>query len=119
LLCRDLIFQAKIRGTAEGLGYAMVVVGDAESVKAQIQARRPCVVIVDLSAGESASPGALGEYLGVAGPEIPFLGFGSHVETAVLAAARAAGCHVVMPRSKFSAELPAILKRYFEGRPDH
>jgi DNA-binding NarL/FixJ family response regulator len=115
LLCRDLIFLSKIKGTAETLGYRMVVAGDVAGAKAQIEACRPRVVIADLSAGPVAAPEAFSEYIRMAGPSTRFVGFGSHVDTALLAAARAAGCQTVMPRSKFSAELPVLLKSYFEG----
>ena len=43
----------------------------------------------------------------------PFVAFGSHVDTEALAAAGAAGCDPVLPRSKFSAELPDLIRRYF------
>jgi hypothetical protein len=39
--------------------------------------------------------------------------FGPHVDANALVAAKAAGCQVVMPRSKFSAELPDLLRCYF------
>ena len=37
---------------------------------------------------------------------------GSHVDKVRLNQARAAGCDEVLPRSKFSAELPDLLLRY-------
>ena len=43
------------------------------------------------------------------------MAFGSHVDTEALAAARAAGCDPVMPRSKFTAELAKLIERYFRG----
>jgi DNA-binding NtrC family response regulator len=118
VLCRDLIFLSKIKGTAEALGYRIIVAGDVATAKAQIESRRLCVVIVDLSAGAVAAPNALLEYLRAAGPGTQFVAFGSHVDTDLLAAARTAGCHTVMPRSKFSAELPVLLRSYFRERTD-
>jgi predicted metal-dependent hydrolase len=40
---------------------------------------------------------------------IPILCYGPHVDEALLAAARAAGANVVVPRSRFSRNLPALL----------
>ncbi|MGZ3385055.1 MAG: hypothetical protein ACXWNF_09120, partial [Isosphaeraceae bacterium] len=59
-------------------------------------------------------------YQGLAGPATAFVAFGSHVDTEALAAARAAGCDPVMPRSKFSADLPELIRRFFGpmGRED-
>jgi hypothetical protein len=44
--------------------------------------------------------------------------FGSHVDKARLDQARAAGCDEVLPRSKFSGELPELLRRYL-GAAEH
>jgi hypothetical protein len=38
------------------------------------------------------------------------IAFGAHVQTGLLEAARAAGCDEVLPRSRFSAQLPELLK---------
>jgi hypothetical protein len=37
------------------------------------------------------------------------MAYGSHVDTATLRAARAAGCDPVLPRSKFVEDLPICL----------
>ena len=44
-------------------------------------------------------------------PRPPMIAFDSHVNTARIQAARDAGCDEVLPRSRFSAELPELLKR--------
>jgi hypothetical protein len=76
---------------------------------------QPCVVFVDLAAGDLVEPAVLLKLQAVAGPMTPFVAFGSHVDTDALATAQAAGCAAVMPRSKFSAELPALIRHYFQG----
>jgi hypothetical protein len=113
LLCRDLIFTTKVTGTAAELGYPMLVASAESQAKLMIETYRPQVVFVDLTAGEMAAPGALSAYQKLAGPNAWFVAFGPHVEADTLAAAKAAGCHVVMPRSKFAAELPALMRQYF------
>jgi hypothetical protein len=113
LLCRDLIFTTKVTGTAAELGYLILVASAEPQVKFMIETCRPRVVFVDLTAGEMATPDALNAYLELAGPNVRFVAFGPHVEADTLAAAKAAGCHLVMPRSKFVAELPDLMRRYF------
>ena len=113
LLSRDMIFTSKIIGTARDLGHKVMVAGNSALAAAMIEQWRPKVVFVDLAAGELVSPPALLAYQIAAGPGTPFIAFGSHVDTAALETARAAGCDPVMPRSKFSAELPEIIRRYF------
>lgn len=115
LLSRDLMFTVKITGTAQELGHKVQVAGDAESASALIREQRPKAVFVDLAAGPLVSAETLQALQAVAGPDVPFIAFGSHVDTGALAAARAAGCDPVMPRSKFSAELPALIRRYLGG----
>jgi len=113
LLSRDLIFTSKITGTARELGHKVLVAGDAALAASMIGQWRPRVVFVDLAAGDLVSPPALIALRTAAAPGTPFLAFGSHVDTAALSAAAAAGCDPVLPRSKFTAELPALVRRYF------
>jgi hypothetical protein len=40
---------------------------------------------------------------------------GPHVDAERLAQARAAGCSLALPRSKFSADLPELLRRCFSS----
>jgi CheY-like chemotaxis protein len=115
LLSRDLIFTTKITGTARELGYRVMTAGNAALAAAMIGQWRPRAVFVDLAAGDLVSAPALVAYQKAAGPGVPFVAFGSHVDTAALAAARSAGCDPVLPRSKFSAELPELIRRYLGG----
>lgn len=112
LLSRDMIFTSKITGTARALGRQVLVAGNAALASALIARWTPAIVFVDLAAGDLVSPSALADFQREAGPGVPFLAFGSHVDTAALDAAKAAGCDPVLPRSKFSAELPALIRQY-------
>jgi hypothetical protein len=112
LLSRDLIFTSKVTGTARELGHRVLVAGNSALAALMIEQWRPRVVFVDLTAGDLVSTPALIAYQKVAGPGTPFVAFGSHVDTAALDAARGAGCDPVLPRSKFSAELPELIVRY-------
>ena len=116
LLSRDLIFTSKIKGTATELGYAITVAGADSQARSMIETYRPQVVLVDLTAGPIAAPPALIAYQKIAGPDVWFVAFGSHVDVDALTAARTAGCHEVLPRSRFAADLPALMRRYF-SRP--
>jgi hypothetical protein len=119
LLSRDLIFTSKIKGTAAELGYSMMVAGADSQARSMIETYRPRVVLVDLTAGVIAAPAALIAYRQIAGPDAWFVAFGSHVDVEILAAARAAGCRDVLPRSRFAAELPELMRRYFSRPATH
>lgn len=118
LLSRDLIFTSKITGTARALGARVLVAGDPALAQAMIAQWRPAVVFADLAAGDLVAPTVLTALRRQAEPDTAFVAFGSHVDTQALAAARAAGCDEVMPRSRFSAELPALIRRYLGDAPE-
>lgn len=112
LLSRDLMFTVKITSTARELGHKVQVAGNVELASALIAEHRPRAVFVDLAAGPLASSESLVRLQQEAGPDTPFVAFGSHVDVEALDAARAAGCREVMPRSKFTAQLPDLIRRY-------
>ncbi len=115
LLSRDLIFTSKVTGTARELGYRVLVAGNTALASTMIEQWRPRVVFVDLTAGDLVVPEALVSYQQLAGPETPFVAFGAHVDSEALTLARAAGCDPVMPRSRFSIELPELIRRFFQS----
>jgi CheY-like chemotaxis protein len=117
LLSRDLIFTSKVTGTARALGHVVLVAGDRAVASRIIEERSPRVVFIDLAAGDLGAAPALTALKEAAGPKIPFVAFGSHVDTQALDAARAAGCALVLPRSRFSAELPQLIERFLGAGP--
>jgi CheY-like chemotaxis protein len=102
----DLIFQTKIEGAAGGRGV------EVRFAKTMAQAREAgaeaVVVVVDLNL---SSADALEVVRGMRErhPAAPIIGYGSHVQTELLAQARAAGCSTVLPRSVFVRQLPGLL----------
>lgn len=113
LLSKDLIFTSKITGTARELGQRVMVAGQPTLATKMLEQWKPRVVFVDLSAGELVSPAAILAYRQIA-PEARFVAFGSHVDAQALATAKDAGCHDVMARSRFSANLPDLIRAYFD-----
>jgi hypothetical protein len=118
VLSRDLFFTDKVKGTAEALGYRMLEAGEPAQARILIQKWQPRVVFLDLTAGDVAAPAAMADYQQMTGPGTWYVAAGPHVQTELLDAAREAGCQVVLPRSKFSAELPALMRRYFSRPAD-
>jgi CheY-like chemotaxis protein len=108
LLSDDLIFTSRVAGTARDLGLRVTPARTPAALLELARQQMPTCVIVDL-----AYPGlAVGELVGELGglPARPrVVAYGPHVDTAMLRAARAAGCDVVLPRSKFVEALPAEL----------
>jgi hypothetical protein len=117
LLCRDLIFTTKVQGTAQALGYHLVVISDVLSAKSAIGSLHPQVIFIDLTAGTLSDPDVVRDYVKLAGPDVWLVAFGPHVEEEALANAKAAGCQVVLPRSKFAGNLPTLMQSYYSQRP--
>jgi CheY-like chemotaxis protein len=113
LLTTNLLFATMVTGTASALGQEVAVAGNLAEAVELCHARPSAFVIIDLGMAEIELETAVTRLREAAGA-IPAIAYGSHVNRARLDEARAAGCNEVMPRSKFSAELPALLRRYFD-----
>jgi CheY-like chemotaxis protein len=105
MLCDDLIFFSRVSGAARAAGLTVRMVRSAADLLAAARTESPRGVIVDVHNPGLDLPALLAE-LKEACPTMPrVIAYGSHVEAAVLRAARAAGCDRVMPRSQFVEEL--------------
>ena len=105
-LMDDLFFQMKIAETAKHLGVELKVATNADALLALLEPA-PKIVIVDLNARSQPIDAVRRVRAETNG--VPLIGFLSHVQTELAAQARAAGCDEVMPRSKFTQNLAAIL----------
>jgi CheY-like chemotaxis protein len=110
VVVEDLIFLAKIQETARAVG---VEIGTAGPAKIAERAARGDIraVIIDLN-----HPGIAVEAIRAlkANPftgHIPVVGFLSHVQADMAAAAREAGCDRVLARSAFTQQLPQLLQK--------
>jgi CheY-like chemotaxis protein len=114
LLSDDLMFTSRVTGTGRDLGLTIAPARSATVLLDIARRQPPTCVIVDL-ANAGLDIAAL-----IAGlnelPQRPrVVAYGSHVDVASLQAAKAAGCDVVLPRSKFVEELPTALPRWVEA----
>ena len=108
----DLMFTVKIQEAAKRAGLEAVFVKSQQDVLSQAK-NKPAVIILDLN-----NTGA--EPLDVIAKlkndketsDIHLLGYVSHVQADLKQAAQERGCDMVIARSAFSQNLPAILERY-------
>ena len=106
-LVDDLFFLAKMQETARKLGVELKTVGTGDALIAEAAQASPSLFIVDLNARQGPLDAL--EKLRAAGNQIPVIAFLSHVQVELAERARAAGCSQVLPRSKFTQDLAAIL----------
>ena len=112
MVCDDLIFTSRVTATARAHGLAVTPVRSAEAALRVARESPPACVIVDLHTPELDLPALLAGLRG-AGPQMPrVIGYGSHVDKEMLKAARDAGCDLVLPRSRFVAELETGLNEW-------
>jgi PleD family two-component response regulator len=106
----DLMFTSKIRTTAGQLGVEVRFARTAEAALAEVRKALPGLVILDLNNARTeplAIVAALKQDPALAA--VRTVGYASHVQTAVIDAARKAGVDTVLPRSAFSQHLAEIL----------
>jgi len=112
LSCSDFLFTTRILDTARALQRDMRIIKDAGTLASQFETETLGLWIIDLdSAGEAVSHvAAIREQF----PGLMVIGFGSHVEVDRLKQARAAGCQLVVPRSKMTTDLVNYLNEYLD-----
>ena len=108
LLSQDLFFGSRITGTAEQIGMRIDTAASVTQVEEKLGEERYRALFVDLG-----TPGlSIAELMSVlpSSDRPRVLAFGSHVHTALLEQARAAGCDEVLTRGRFSATLVEVLR---------
>ena len=115
----DLMFTSKIKTAAQQLGLPVSFARTSGAALDAMRSGRPTVVLFDLNNPRTDPLGTVSKMKADAGlADIPTVGFVSHVQADLIAAARAAGFDDVMARSAFSERLPEILRRA-ESSPHH
>lgn len=113
VIVEDLIFLSKIQQTAKLVGAEVEVVPPLKITERAREAPADAV-IVDLNYRSGLALDVIRE-LKREGVAVPVIGFVSHVQGDVIAAARAAGCDTVMARSAFTQKLPDLLREFAAG----
>jgi phosphoenolpyruvate carboxylase len=114
LLCDDLMWMSRVMGEAKELGCKIIPARTLEQLKKAVATNGVHCVIIDLAQAEaSPDPAAVVEAMKQMGLN-RFVAYGSHIETAQLAAARQAGCHPTLARSKMASELATLLPEWLK-----
>ena len=106
----DLMFSVKISTAAKSLQADVYFERSGDKMLQTIREKRPSLVIFDLNSARLRPLDAIAALKGESDLNaIRTLGYVSHVDTATIDAARAAGIDQVMARSAFVAQLGEIL----------
>lgn len=116
LLCDDLMWMSRVMGEAKELGCKIIPARTVEQLINAVAVNGPHCTIIDLAQAQIGSdPTPVVEQLRTAGLS-RFVAYGSHIETAQLAAARAAGCQPTLARSKMASELATLLPQWLSAQ---
>jgi len=107
----DIFFLSKIQQTARQVGVPIEAVGPAKARERAAECSAQ-FVILDLNHRSGSAIDVARDIKGnAATSHVQVLGFLSHIQADLAAAAHEAGCDVVLARSAFSQQLPAILTK--------
>jgi len=109
----DMFFSSKIREAAKSTGTNVEFVKNSSGLIENLASAPPTLIIIDLNS-KKLSPLELIKELKSSQElqTITTLGYLSHVQDELRKEALLTGFDVVIPRSRFSRELVAILKEY-------
>jgi DNA-binding response OmpR family regulator len=111
LLSTDLAVQSRVEGAALSRGKQLRVAGSVAQVS-EICAGAPAeLVIVDLATCSSQVPDVVAQLRNRQSDSTEVIAFGPHVHEEKLAAAREAGCDLVLSRGQFFSQLDKLLSR--------
>lgn len=107
----DLMFASRISSAAKALGVEIAFARSPEAIVEAVRTRAPRLVILDLNSVKVRPLDALAALEADAAlAAVPTVGFVSHVQTELIAAARQAGVDRVLARSAFLTQLPQLLQ---------
>jgi CheY-like chemotaxis protein len=109
----DLYFISKLQETARQLDTPLTTVRAADFRLERLRQKKPTLAVFDLNASSGNSVELIRQLKSDAELKgIPVIAFLSHVQVELERVAREAGCDQVLPRSKFTANLPELLRRF-------
>ena len=102
----DALFRSKLEAAAAQLGTPLTIAADPGPVLRAGAGWSRALIDLNLSRGDSL---AMVRTLRTANPEMPVIGYCSHVQHDLRQQALEAGCTQVLPRSAFVQQLPELL----------
>ncbi len=109
----DIFFSSKIKQAANQAAANLIIFKNSDGLLESLKSEATKLIIVDLNSKNFSPLEMIKEIK--SNPDlqgIPAIGYLPHVEEELKEKALKSGCDTVMPRSRFSRELPQILKKY-------
>jgi len=108
----DLLFLSKIQQTAKHLGVAVEFARPDDLPRLALE-HVPNALLIDLNHRSGKALDVLRSLKADSKTkDIAIVAFVSHVQIELIAAAREAGCDLILARSAFASQLPSLLQRF-------
>jgi DNA-binding NarL/FixJ family response regulator len=117
LVATHLMFQSRIREGARALGFKVTTVDTMEAARDALHSAPTALLVLDLQAEGVSWEEVVAAAKERPGGPVPILAYGQHTKPALLRSARAAGCDLVVPRSRLVEDLPRLIERVVQGTP--
>lgn len=112
LVISDLLFRSRIDDAARHASVPLRVAKSMDQLERHLRNETPSMAIVDLETDTIDTSAAIRRLRAVPdGESLPILAYAGHTNIDAIKAGREAGAGVVLARSAFAAQLPAILAR--------
>lgn len=115
IVADDMFFSSKIENTAKNLDIATVKIKNREEFQDKIEEETIDLVILDLASRKIDAEEVFSELRNSTEHKKVFcIGYLPHVERELASKFREKGMDLVIPRSKFSREMGAIIKEHLK-----
>ena len=111
ILTSDFMFSSRVVSIGQSLDLEVDAVISTAALPEAVEASQAVLVIIDLSNIDS-SVDQIVTPLRKLDPPPTTVAFGPHVDEAVLQAAQAAGCDIVLTRGQFHQQIGELLQEY-------
>ncbi|HVA45666.1 MAG TPA: hypothetical protein VNH11_04700 [Pirellulales bacterium] len=111
LITADLACVSAVTGAASRAGAELRTALGTSAIEERLEGEAPALVIIDLST-PGLKIGELMPELRSRLPQAKVIAFGPHVHTGLLAAARQAGCDLVVSRGELHARIDRLLNEF-------
>jgi len=102
----DMVFRGKLEAAAAQLGTPLTITGDLSGAQRPGEGWNRVLIDLNLSRGDAL---AMIRDLRRTDPDVPVIGYCSHVQEDLQRQALEAGCTTVLPRLAFVQQLPELL----------
>lgn len=115
IVADDMFFSSKVENTAKRLDIATVKIKNREELQEKIEGKTIDLVIIDLASRKIDAQEVFTELRSSKEHKKAFcIGYLPHVERELAGKFRENGMDLVIPRSKFSREMGAIIKEHLK-----